>query len=213
MTRVKICGIQNEFDRDCAVYAGADAVGFVVEIPRSCRCIDRERARSLIEGLPPFVTSVIVTSPKSVKEASDLACHTKADVIQVHETLSLENLEELRLIISQKIVSAMAVPLKSENEAFLLAKVADALLLDTFKDGKLGGSGQIHDWDVSADLVQKLQVPVILAGGLNPHNVAQAVEKVRPYAVDVASGVETNGKKDCQKIDDFVRVVKSCFPR
>ncbi len=87
---------------------------------------------------------------------------------------------------------------------------ADAVLLDTLANGKLGGTGAVHDWNKSAKIVEGLKVPVILAGGLNPGNVAAAIEKVRPYAVDVSSGLETGGKKDPQKILSFVREVRAC---
>ncbi|MHC1631247.1 MAG: phosphoribosylanthranilate isomerase [Methanotrichaceae archaeon] len=210
MTRVKICGIRNESERDCVVSAGADAIGFVVEIPISRRSISKETARSLIEGLSPFVTSVIVTAPDSVEEAANLARATRADVIQVHDTLGLEDLKELQKRIPQKIVAATAVHPDAEENLQVLADVADAVLLDTFKKGKLGGTGEVHDWNVSAGLVRDLNVPVILAGGLDSENVAQAVKRVRPYAVDVSSGVETDGKKDCQKVNTFVKGVRSC---
>ena len=90
------------------------------------------------------------------------------------------------------------------------ATSADAILLDTLANGKLGGTGAVHDWNKSAEIVRSLKVPVILAGGLNPGNVAAAIEKVRPYAVDVSSGLETGGKKDPQKILSFVREVRAC---
>ena len=92
-----------------------------------------------------------------------------------------------------------------------MAAVADAVLLDTYKDGMLGGSGVAHDWNVSAALARRLSVPVILAGGLRPENVCEAVRKVRPYAVDVSSGVETDGRKDAMKMRAFVSGVKSCL--
>lgn len=222
MTRIKICGIKNGVDRDCAVFAGADAVGFVVEIPRSRRNISREMARSLIKDIPPFTSSAIVIEPESVKEAAELALETGADVIQVHGTLGTEELKTLKDMIHQRIVAAVGVDprgmevTKSIDVARKLAKVADALLLDTF-NGKFGGTGEVHDWEFSATLVKELDIPVILAGGLSPTNVAEAVRKVKPYAVDVSSGVETDGrkdgKKDCEKIRNFIKEVKSCPPQ
>jgi phosphoribosylanthranilate isomerase len=91
-----------------------------------------------------------------------------------------------------------------------MAGATDAVLLDTLKNGKLGGTGEVHDWSVSADIARNLQIPVILAGGLNPSNVGKAIRTVRPYAVDVSSGVETAGRKDQEKIESFVREVRSC---
>jgi phosphoribosylanthranilate isomerase len=210
VTRAKICGIKDVATRDVAVAAGADAVGFVVEISRSKRSIVREKARGLIEDLPPFVSSVIVVEPESVAEAAKLALDTGTDVIQVNDSLSFEDLVTLREMVPQRLVATIPARPGMEKEAQSLAKVADALLLDSFEGGKLGGTGTVHDWDLSADLVKNIDVPVILAGGLDPENVAEAIKTVRPYAVDVSSGVETGGVKDPRKIEAFLREVKSC---
>ena len=210
MTRAKICGIRDAGARNVAVAAGADAVGFVVEIPRSKRCIGREVARRLIGGLPPFVSSVIVTEPESAAEAAKLALDTGADVIQVNDTLSFDDLAALKEMVPQRIVATVPASSGMFDRARRLAEVADALLVDSFEAGKLGGTGTVHDWNLSADLVREIDLPVILAGGLGPENVADAIAAVRPYAVDVSSGVETDGTKDPAKIEAFLKEVKSC---
>ncbi|MGC9514025.1 phosphoribosylanthranilate isomerase [Methanocrinis sp.] len=210
MTRAKICGLKDACARDLAVAAGADAVGFVVEIPRSKRCIGREEARGLIEGLPPFVSSVIVVEPESVAEASNLALEINADVIQVNDSLGFEDLLVLKKMVPQRLVATVPAEPGLLDRALQMGEVADALLVDSLEGGKLGGTGTVHDWNLSADLVRKVGLPVILAGGLNPENVAEAIGAVRPYAVDVSSGVETDGKKDPRKIEAFLEVVKSC---
>jgi phosphoribosylanthranilate isomerase len=128
--------------------------------------------------------------------------------LQVHSTLCAEDIRALKGLVPQKII--VATPAESE-EVLAMANVADAILLDTYKDGMLGGSGVAHDWNLSADLARRLSVPVILAGGLRPENVCEAVRKVRPYAVDVSSGVETDGRKDAMKMRAFVSGVKSCL--
>ncbi|HOO52619.1 MAG TPA: phosphoribosylanthranilate isomerase [Methanothrix sp.] len=213
MTRAKICGIRDDGARDVAVAAGADAVGFVVEIPRSKRSIDRGKAKHLIEGLPPFVSSVIVVEPESVAEAANLALDTGADVIQVNDSLSFEDLATLKEMVPTRVVATVPARPGGLDHARRMAEVADAILLDSLEEGKLGGTGTVHDWNLSADLVRKVDVPVILAGGLNPENVAAAIKTVRPYAVDVSSGVETDGAKDPKKIEAFLREVKSCPQR
>jgi len=210
VTRAKVCGIRDEGARDVAVAAGADAVGFVVEIPRSKRGIDRAEARGLIEGLPPFVSSVIVVEPNSASEAAKLALDTGADVIQVNDTLNFEDLVTLKEMVPRRLVATIPAGPGVEKVAREMAKVADALLLDSLEGGKLGGTGTVHDWNLSADLVKNINVPVILAGGLNPENVALAIKTVRPYAVDVSSGVETGGAKDPEKIEAFMKEVRSC---
>ncbi len=213
MTRAKICGIRDDGARDVAVAAGADAVGFVVEIPRSKRSIDRGKAKHLIEGLPPFVSSVIVVEPESVAEAANLALDTGADVIQVNDSLSFEDLATLKEMVPTRVVATVPARPGGLDHARRMAEVADAILLDSLEEGKLGGTGTVHDWNLSADLVRKVDVPVILAGGLNPENVAAAIKTVRPYAVDVSSGVETDGAKDPEKIEAFLREVKPCPQR
>lgn len=210
MTRAKICGIRNAAARDAAVAFGADAVGFVVEIPRSRRSIGRYEAKRLIEGLPPFVSSVIVVEPDSVAEAANLALDIGADALQVNDSLGLEDLSTLAEIIPQKLVAAVPAAPGILERARALQEVADALLVDSSDGGGLGGTGRVHDWNLSSSLVKDIDVPVILAGGLDPGNVAGAIETVRPYAVDVSSGVETGGLKDPDKIKAFLLEVRGC---
>ncbi len=197
----------NESDLECALSEGADAVGFIVEVEGSRHRISAEAAKDMITGVPVFVKSVAVIAPHSIEDAELLAKNTGADILQIHGTLGLKDLIALKDRISQKLIAA--VPAGSDD-AYSLGLVADAVLLDTFKDGQLGGTGAVHDWDMSASIARDLKAPVILAGGLNSSNVAEAIGKVRPYAVDVSSGVETCGRKDAEKVAAFVRAVKTC---
>ena len=206
MIMVKVCGIMNELDLDCAILGGADAVGFIVEVEGSRHRIPAEDARELIRLVPIFTKSVAVIAPNSPEEAVLLARKTGADLLQIHGTLGPEEIKELKKRVHQKVIAA--VP--PDVEAHRMAGAADAVLLDTFKDGKLGGTGAVHDWSVSADIARNLQIPVILAGGLNPSNVGEAIKTVKPYAVDVSSGVETAGRKDLEKVESFVMEVRSC---
>ena len=156
--------------------------------------------------MPVFTKSVAVIAPDSPEEAVLMARKTGADLLQVHGTLEPEEIKELKKRVHQKVIAAVPPGI----EAHRMAGAADAVLLDTFKDGKLGGTGAVHDWSVSASLARNLQIPVILAGGLNPSNVGEAIRTVKPYAVDVSSGVETAGRKDQKKVESFVREVRSC---
>ena len=206
MTRVKVCGIMNELDLNCAILGGADAVGFIVEVEGSRHRIPAEDARELIKRVPVFAKSVAVIAPDSPEDAVLLAQKTGADLLQVHGTLEPEEIKELKKRVHQKVIAAVPPGV----EAHRMAGATDAVLLDTLKNGKLGGTGEVHDWSVSADIARNLQIPVILAGGLNPSNVGKAIRTVRPYAVDVSSGVETAGRKDQEKIESFVGEVRSC---
>lgn len=208
MTRIKMCGIMEPQDLDMALKAGADAVGFVVEIDYSRHCLSAIEAGDLISKVPVFSKSVAVISPKNIDDAMRLAEETRADVLQIHGDLSQDDLRSLKNRVHQKIIAATA---PDADSARSLSRVADAVLLDTLKDGRLGGSGEVHNWSLSAALARDLAVPVILAGGLNPCNVCEAVRRVKPYAVDVSSGIETAGKKDPAKMLAFVREVRSCL--
>lgn len=210
MTRVKVCGLMSGDDLDHAVRAGADAVGFVVEIADSRHCLSAGEAAHLIRRVPIYTKSVAVIAPQDVNDAVRLAGQTGADVLQLHGSLAPGDLAELKGLVSQKLVAAVAAD-AGISVARRYGMVADAVLLDSMVDGKLGGTGRVHDWDISAEIVRSLKVPVILAGGLHAGNVAQAIEMVRPYAVDVSSGTETDGRKDPEKINSFVLEVRRCL--
>lgn len=211
MTKIKVCGIMSRSDLAAAVSAGADAVGFVVEIDQSRHRLSAKDAAELVKQVPLFTKSVAVIAPEDVEGAVHLAELVGADVLQVHGSLSAANLAELRGRVTQKLVATVAAG-SNLNEIRNYAASADAVLLDTFFNGKLGGTGNVHDWNKSAAIVKDLKEPVILAGGLNPGNVAAAIKKVRPYAVDASSGLETDGRKDPKKVFSFVREVRACPP-
>jgi phosphoribosylanthranilate isomerase len=209
VTRVKVCGIMNESDLNSAISGGADAVGFIVEIEGSRHKVSAQEARDLIRQVPVFTKSVAVIAPDDLESAVLLADKTGADLLQIHGTLEPEYIKALKKKVPQKIIAAVS---SGSDDAYKIAQVADSVLLDTLKDGRLGGSGAVHDWSVSAKIALNLQIPVILAGGLNPSNIREAINKVKPYAVDVSSGVESAGRKDPELVESFVRRVKSCQP-
>lgn len=203
-TRVKICGITREPDRECAVRAGADAVGFITDVPvETPREIPPERAGDLVSGVPPFVTSVLVTMPGTPAEAVELSERTGADAIQVHGTLTPEEVETLGERVDIPVIAAVD---GGETAIEAYAEAASALLVDSTGEDGGGGTGRTHDWDRSRELREEISTPLILAGGLTPENVAGAVERVDPFAVDTASGVErTGGQKDPEAVERFVR--------
>jgi phosphoribosylanthranilate isomerase len=206
LTRVKFCGMTSQEELRAAVAAGADALGFIVEIERSRRCLSADVARDLIRRVPIFITTVAVMEPSTPEEAARLVRITGADLLQLYG-LEASAIAALKgLVRNAKIIAAAP----AGPEARQLAEVADAVLLDTVKGGRLGGSGEAHDWNQSALLSRELPVPTILAGGLDPSNVHEAISQVRPYAVDVSSGVETDGRKDGEKMRSFVKAARGC---
>ncbi|NLV06017.1 phosphoribosylanthranilate isomerase [Haloarcula rubripromontorii] len=204
MTRVKICGVTDSADRNAVVTAGADAVGVIHGVPVDTpREVDEETAMRLVDGVPPFVTSVLVTMPTTVQEAVRRVDRIEPDAVQVHDGLSPAELGALDSRITQDIVAVVEANAPAIED---YATHADALLVDSVDADGGGGTGETHDWERTRAVVDSLDVPVVLAGGLTPENVAEAVETVGPFAVDVASGVEqSGGRKDHDAVERFVR--------
>jgi len=202
MTRVKICGVTESDDLDTVVEAGADAVGFTTDVSVGTpREIDPAKAVELTRTTPPFVTTVLVTMPDNPEATVDLAARIQPDVVQIHGHLTPGDLAYLSAKIHGDVIKAV-----SPEDASAYDTVADALLVDSLDESGAGGTGDAHDWDRTRELVETLSSPVILAGGLTASNVAEAVETVRPFAVDVASGVESSpGRKDPTAVETFIR--------
>jgi len=209
--KVKICGITRKEDLDAAATAGADAVGFVVGTTASPRNILLEKAEKLIRHVPPFVKSVLVTVPTSFDELTETYGKLNPDIIQIHRE-NLPDAASVRLRFPNTCLIGVvnANPANALDVASIASKVFDAVLLDSFANGRYGGTGIVHDWELSKRVKQVISPkPLILAGGLNPENVAEAVRVVQPYAVDVSSGVELqSGIKDSQKMVKFIKNAK-----
>jgi phosphoribosylanthranilate isomerase len=209
--KVKICGITNEKDLKMVCNMGADAVGFVVGVPSSPRNLKLERAEKLIKLVPIFVKSVVVIVPKTIEETLAVYERLKPDAIQIHgeEILNAEILREK--LFDASLIRALSVKSKETVEnAIKESKVFDAVLLDSCLPGKYGGTGMVHDWEVSKHVRETIHPkPLILAGGLNPENVESAIQTVKPYAVDVSTGVESKpGVKDPEKVEAFIKNAK-----
>ena len=209
--RVKICGLTREEDLAVAVAAGADAVGFIVGVPSSPRNLTLERAEMLLSQVPIFVDSVVVMAPKSIKQLVEVCERLKPSAIQIHGKEQLDSSEIREKIKDTRLIKTVYVTESALNETAIEdSKMFDALLLDSFSKGQYGGTGKVHDWTLSRQIKEAVApVPVILAGGLKPENVKEAILKVQPYAVDVASGVELSpGVKDHEKVRAFVENAK-----
>ena len=197
--KIKICGITNEADALAAVHAGADALGFIF-YKDSPRYVEPERVAGIVAELPPFVVPVGVFVNASVEEVNEVCETTGLQVAQLHGNESPGFCDRLdRPVI--KVFRVKDETWKSEAAAYSVG----AVLLDTFAEDLYGGTGVTFDWR----FVEGSPHRVILSGGLNPDNVAEAVHRVRPYGVDTGSGVEREpGRKDHQKIRSFVEAVR-----
>jgi phosphoribosylanthranilate isomerase len=201
MVKIKICGITELDDALHAIACGADALGFVF-YERSPRAITRKRAQTIIAALPPFVTVVglfVNEDPRTVREIAD---ECGLDVIQYHGDESPETLR----MAPRRAIRALRV---RENDTLdeINRYPASGLLLDAWVTGAFGGTGVLCNWEIAAEIAKKR--PVILAGGLTPENVAAAIQTVRPYGVDVSSGVEeAPGRKDHKKVAAFIKAAQ-----
>jgi phosphoribosylanthranilate isomerase len=209
--RVKICGLTQKKDLDSAIDAGADAVGFLVGVPSSPRNLTFKRAKVLLSKVPIFINSVVVTTPKNLEWLFKICKRLKPTAIQIHGKMQLDYSKIHNKIKNIQLIKTVYVTDESLNKiATMESKTFDAILLDSFSKAQYGGTGRVHDWTLSKQIKEAIvPVPVILAGGLNPQNVQEAILKVQPYAVDVASGVELNpGIKDHKKVRAFIENAK-----
>jgi phosphoribosylanthranilate isomerase len=202
-TLIKICGITNLADACTAVEAGAHALGFVFYEPSS-RCISYRQAREIIYDLPPFVVSVAVLVNHSIRDTSELLDAVPVNVLQLHGDENPELCEAYGFPYIKAIRARSVLEAGGEAHRYPGAR---AFLFDTLVHDQYGGTGEPIAWQPLPSSVGK---PVILAGGLAAENVADAIRTVRPYAVDVSSGVETSkGVKDSDKVRRFIQAVRS----
>ncbi len=210
MVKVKICGITRMEDLEDAISAGADIVGFIVDVPSSPRSLRNRDAAHLISMIPSSVSSVAVTvlrDLEGLKKVLDLG----ADYLQLHgEPSLLVNLAKEGFLRGDVIGVVNARFSNALELAVEYSGLFKMVLLDSLRNGGLGGSGEAHDWRVSRIIRDAIQPkPLILAGGLTPDNVGIAVSTVKPYGVDVSTGVETKpGVKDREKVFKFVSEAK-----
>lgn len=202
-TRIKICGITDEDGLFAASDAGADAVGFVFH-PKSRRFIEPEEAFELIGLLPPFVASVALFVDASVDRFSDMEEMCPTDLSQLHGSES----EQVVRDCGPKVIKAVkfdAATIEKELARWDKIEEVDAILVD----GSAGGAGETFDWNALAKVKAATSKPLILAGGLTHENVAEAIRIIRPYGVDVSSGVESEpGQKDRTLITKFCDAVR-----
>ena len=215
MIRVKLCGITSRAECALAVRSGADAIGLLVgQIHAAVDFVSPEQAKELCLAVPPFVTTVLVTHVEDVDEIGRLATLVPCTAVQAHSDLSVSELRRLRESLRpRRLIAKVSVEgEEAADRARSLERIADAILLDSRdrSTDRVGGTGRVHDWSISARIVERISTPNILAGGLNPTNVARAISTVRPWAVDVNSGVEdSSGMKNEGKVRAFVAAARA----
>jgi phosphoribosylanthranilate isomerase len=206
---IKVCGIQTLEEATGAVKAGANTLGFLIGVPEYVEDkITPEKAKQILDSVPEGIRTVMVTHLMEVNEILKIAIYIGVSAIQVHNDLDTEgmkrlqpNIHNLELIKAIHVLDNTAV-----DQAKMYEPYADLILLDTKVKGRIGGTGQTHDWDISRRIVKEISIPVILAGGLNPQNVNEALSTVKPAGIDANSGLENEeGLKDFEKIRLFAR--------
>ncbi|MGH7409964.1 MAG: phosphoribosylanthranilate isomerase [Candidatus Methylomirabilis sp.] len=202
MIRVKICGITSREDAWAAVEAGADALGFIF-VKGTPRWIEPEAAAAIAAEIGPFIATVGVFLDRPVEEVEGIAAECGLSLAQLHGSETPEECGRLRL----PFVKSIRVQREDDLAALSRYTRARAFLLDAYDADRPGGTGRTFPWEIAAKAAREARI--VLSGGLTPDNVAQAVRQVRPYAVDVSSGVEASpGRKDHRKVREFIDQAK-----
>ncbi len=201
--RVKICGVVTPEIAASAAEAGADAIGLVLAPGR--RQVTRAQVREIVAALPPFVAPVGVFVNTPSGEVEELARELHLSAVQLHGDEPPEACLLLRRF-GLKVIKAIHVADRLDQDILARYRAASALLLDTKIDGLAGGTGRTFPWRVAEGLSSQFRI--VIAGGLDPNNVRQALDILRPYGVDVTSGVETDGRKDLKKVRAFIEQVR-----
>lgn len=215
VTRVKICCISSLEEAALAIRYGASAVGLVGKMPSGPGVIGDELIREIAVTIPPGVSSFLLTSETDAQLILDHHHKTRTNTIQLVDYVEHHVYDELRKQIpAVKLVQVIHVLDEGDlTRAKRIAPFVDALLLDsgnpTLGIKLLGGTGQVHNWEISRQIREAVKVPVYLAGGLGPHNVRAAIDTVEPFGVDLCSSVRTNGQLDETKLAAFFEAVNS----
>lgn len=209
--KVKICGITTHQDAKASINKGADALGFLVDIPNNIKRIPITTAKNIIKKESGKVWTFVLTISRDPSYIIKLCKELKPSHIQLIKELNLQDLKKIKhKIFNIKIVQTICVTDESSiDKAKKIAKIADFILLDTKINGRVGGTGKTHNWDISAKITEQCPIPVFLAGGLCPENLARAINKVKPFGVDADTKLEkAPGKKDLKKVEEFIKIAK-----
>jgi phosphoribosylanthranilate isomerase len=217
-TRLKICCISSLAEASCAIDAGADALGLVGHMPSGPGVIADALIREIAQATPPPIATFLLTSETDPDRVVAHVRSTGVNTIQlVDDAVTTEVYRALREETpAVRIVQVIhVIDIESVDRAREASLLVDAILLDSGNPAastpELGGTGRAHDWSLSRTIVERAQSPVFLAGGLTPENVADAVQQVRPFGVDLCSGVRTDGALDAKKAKAFSLALRTAL--
>lgn len=214
-TRIKICCISSIEEARMAIEHGADALGLVGKMPSGPGPITDDLISRIARSIHPPIASFLLTSEQSSEEIIYHVKRVDTNTVQIVDELTTGSYDNIRIALPHlRIVQVIhVIDERNIDEAMRIAPHVDALLLDSGNPKAsvktLGGTGNIHNWDISRDLVRSVNKPVFLAGGLHAGNVREAIQKVQPFGVDICSGVRTGGKLDADKLRSFIQAVHS----
>lgn len=215
MVRVKICCISSLEEAKMAIKYGASAIGLVSKMPSGPGVINEELITKIAETIPPGLSTFLLTSLQDVHEIIEQQKRCRTNTIQLCDRITSGTHTELKKSLPGiKIVQVIHVTgEESIDEAIEVSKSVDAILLDSgnqnLKVKELGGTGRVHNWSISKTIRESINIPLFLAGGLNPGNVADAIKHVNPFGVDICSGVRTKGNLDEEKLKLFFHSINS----
>jgi len=212
-THIKVCCISSIEEAKMAIKAGASAIGLVGHMPSGPGVISDDLIAEIASFTPKHIDTFLLTSETSVDKIIEHHSKVNTTTIQIVDALTQGNHLELKKALpNTKIVQVLHVIDESSiDEAMEVSKYVDTILLDSGNPNlatkELGGTGRVHNWEISKQIVKKVKIPVFLAGGLNPTNAFKAIEEVNPYGLDLCSGVRTNGELDQQKLTAFFKAL------
>jgi phosphoribosylanthranilate isomerase len=218
IVRFKVCCIASVAEAHLAIAHGASAIGLVAKMPSGPGVIPEDRIAAIAGRIPPGVGSFLLTSETDAEEIANLQINCRVNTVQLCDRMPPGEHAALRALLpGVGLVQVVHVTgPEAVDEARSAARHVDALLLDSGNPSlavkELGGTGRTHDWAISRTIVEKCPVPVFLAGGLTPENVAEAIRVVEPYAVDVCTGLRTDGRLEENKLAAFAEAVRAARP-
>ena len=213
--KIKICCISSNEEAKLAIRYGADALGLVGKMPSGPGPIEDELINSIAKIIHPPIASFLLTSEQSAQGIIEHVKRVHTNTVQIVDEITEGSYADIRLALPHlKIVQVIHVTgEESIGQALQVHQHVDAILLDSGNPKAavktLGGTGNTNNWAISHELVKQVRVPVFLAGGLHAGNVQEAIERVKPFGVDVCSGVRSDGKLDLQKLSAFINAVKA----
>jgi phosphoribosylanthranilate isomerase len=214
MVKLKICCINSHDEAKTAISAGADLLGLVADMPSGEGMIEDDKIREIAASIKSFNNSVLLTSRTDAESIIEHHKETITSHIQIVDYIDVKNYQEIRKSLPDiKLIQVVHVEDESSYSlAMNFSSYVDFILLDSGKPSAkkrtLGGTGDTHNWNISKKIVRDCSIPVYLAGGINHSNVVEAIQKVKPYGIDLCTGLRTNNKLDKNKLNVFMEAIK-----